>query len=93
MGVGVASVHASRQPKIVSFCSVSRVPTIVGVVSGRTLHYNGWHYDLQHIKEFLGRILPADVVTRVSRNIMTRIVEYVTKFTFVIAVWYTISTW
>ncbi len=66
LGVGMATAHTSRHPQVAQYCSVSRVPSIVGVVSGRVTHFNGWMYDPRNIKNFVKTILPALVITKVG---------------------------
>ena len=66
MGVGFGTLHTSYQPQVARHCSVSRVPTVVGVISGRVVNFNGWINDPRDIKNFLKGILPS-VITKVGR--------------------------
>lgn len=66
LGVGMASVHTSVQPRVAKFCSVSRMPSMVAVVSGRAIHYNDWIQDSRGIKNFIKRALPDNVVVKVG---------------------------
>lgn len=62
----MATVHTSVQPRVAHFCSVSRMPSLVAVVSGRAVHYNDWIQDSRGIKNFIKSILPAIAVVKVS---------------------------
>lgn len=62
----MATVHASHQGKVAHFCGVSRVPAIVGVVSGRMVHFNEWIQHAQDVKKFVKTILPLDVMVKVG---------------------------
>ena len=61
----MATVHVSHQGSVAHFCGVSRAPTIVGVVSGRTVHYNEWIQRAQDVKKFVKSILPSHVMVKV----------------------------
>lgn len=59
-------MHTSIQPRVAHFCSVSRMPSLVVVVSGRAVHYNDWIQDSRGIKNFIKSVLPASVVVKVG---------------------------
>ncbi len=65
-GVGLGSVHARQQFGIAQHCGVSRVPTVVGVVSGRVHHFYGQLRDKITLINFLDNILPKQAVSIVS---------------------------
>ena len=48
------------------YCSVSRVPSVVGVVSGRVVHLHGQIRDVRTIIQFLEKILPSEIVQTVK---------------------------
>lgn len=64
MGLGV--VHTSHQSRVAAHCGVSRVPSIVAVIMGRVVHFNGWFNDPREVKNFLKNSLPSSVVTMVG---------------------------
>lgn len=66
-GVGLGSVHGRQHPRIVQYCGVSQVPSVVGVISGRVHHYYGQLRDKGTLISFLDNILPKNIVTLVSR--------------------------
>ena len=66
LGVGLGSVHANHHHRVTQHCGVSQVPTVVGVVSGRVIHFHGNIRGSGTMQEFLERILPKEVVLTVS---------------------------
>ena len=66
LGVGLGSVHANHHPRITNYCGVNQVPTVVGVVSGRVIHFHGDLRGIGTMEEFLNNILPQRVVLLVS---------------------------
>lgn len=62
----MATVHTSVQPRVAQFCSVSRMPSLVAVVSGRAVHFNGWIQDSRSVKNFIKSVLPASAVVKVG---------------------------
>ena len=66
MGVGLGSVHANHHPRITNHCGVSQIPTVVGVVSGRVIHFHGNLRGIDTMQDFLNNILPKGVVLLVS---------------------------
>ena len=66
LGVGLGSVHANHHPRVTTHCSVNQVPTVVGVVSGRVIHFHGNLRGIDTMQDFLNNILPQKVVLSVS---------------------------
>lgn len=66
LGVGLGSVHANHHHRVTHHCGVSQVPTVVGVISGRVIHFHGKIRDSSTMQEFLERVLPPHVVLSVS---------------------------
>ena len=66
MGVGLGSVHANHHPRITNHCGVNHVPTVVGVVSGRVIHFHGNIRGIDAMQDFLHNILPQKVILLVS---------------------------
>ena len=65
-GVGLGSVHGNMHPRVTNYCGVVRVPAVVGVVSGRVVHYyRQGALSTGGLRGFLENILPK-VVTEVS---------------------------
>ena len=67
-GVGMASVHGSRQYGIVSHCNVDRIPAVVAVVNQRVFHYHGL-FQTRSIRSFVKSTLPSWVITDVSLSL------------------------
>ena len=70
LGVGLGSVHANFHPRIVHHCGVSRVPAVVGVVSGRVVHFQG-QISARTIRDFLEAILPSWIIAEVRNRLLT----------------------
>jgi thioredoxin-like negative regulator of GroEL len=66
LGVGLGSVHANHHPRVTTHCGVNQVPTVVGVVSGRVIHFHGNLRGVDTMQDFLNNILPQNVVPLVS---------------------------
>lgn len=67
LGVGLGSIHANHHPRVTAHCSVNQVPTVVGVVSGRVIHFHGNLRGIETMQDFLNNILPKNVVLQVSQ--------------------------
>ena len=64
-GVGMASVHGSRQYDVTSHCNIDRIPAIVAVVNRRVSHYRG-HLQARNIRSFVKNALPSWIITEVQ---------------------------
>ena len=64
----MGTVDSSYQPKVTRYCGIHRVPTIVGVVSGRVMHYGGHALNSRNIKEFIRTIIPSGLAPTVSAH-------------------------
>lgn len=65
-GIGLGSVHGNMHPRVTHYCGVVRVPAVVGVVSGRVVHYQGAQ-STRSLRGFLEDIVP-NVVTELTSS-------------------------
>jgi hypothetical protein len=64
-GVGMASVHGSRQYDVTSHCNIDRIPAIVAVVNRRVSHYRG-HLQARNIRSFVKNALPSWIIIELT---------------------------
>ena len=68
LGVGLGSIHANHHPRVTSHCSVNQVLTVVGVVSGRVIHFHDNLRGIDTLQNFLNNILPQKVIGELSMH-------------------------
>ncbi|CAI8008968.1 DnaJ homolog subfamily C member 16 [Geodia barretti] len=64
-GIGMGSVHGSRQYDVTSHCNVDRIPAIVAVVNRRVSHYYG-RLQARNIRSFVKNALPSWIITELT---------------------------
>ena len=68
-GIGMGSVHGSRQYDVTSHCNVDRIPAIVAVVNRRVSHYYG-RLQARNIRSFVKNALPSWIITEVHIQVL-----------------------
>ena len=68
-GIGMGSVHGSRQYDVTSHCNIDRIPAIVAVVNRRVSHYYG-RLQARNIRSFVKNALPSWIITEVHIQVL-----------------------
>ena len=66
-GLGMGTVHAQMDPGLSRKLRLSSVPSVLAVVSGRVMWYDG-AVSVQKLRDFVRSVFPSDLVTPVRNT-------------------------
>ena len=70
-GFGAGHSDASWNRELAKTLGISTVPSIVGIINGRVVHFRG-DYTLKNLKEFVRKLIPARITVEVSPGLILR---------------------
>lgn len=65
-GFGAGHSDASWNRELAKVLGITTVPSIVGIIDGRIVHFRGGDYTLKNLREFARRLVPPKLVTDIS---------------------------
>ena len=75
LGAGVGIINANRSPQLSDQLGVARVPTVIGILGGETVHFSG-RFSVQNLKDFVNGIFPSDLVHKVCSPVEIKYLKF-----------------